>query len=254
MRFSLYQEFYKLIHQKMVWISPLVLLGLMVTTGFTIGYNESKLLMTTCYDAPDWIILILAVVGATFFSMEFQNNAILTLIYKSANKRAVYFSKYIVILGYNILLHVIAMAFTFVLWMTPLSRPVSWSTLYLYHQPLWENLLKTSAIDVLTTTFIISLIFLLSCLINNNAVVISVSLLMIFVGQFISGSLLNGNKAVYFLRWNPFNLTNLTRQYYNYATYVDTSHLSNVQLLCSTASYIVIFVTSGYLIFRKKRF
>lgn len=65
MKFSLYQEFYKLGHKKIAWIAPLVLLGLMVLAGYSIGYNQSRLLMATCYDAPDWIMLILVVVGAT---------------------------------------------------------------------------------------------------------------------------------------------------------------------------------------------
>ncbi|KRK64797.1 ABC superfamily ATP binding cassette transporter, membrane protein [Companilactobacillus tucceti DSM 20183] len=254
MAFSFYQEFYKLCHRKLAWIAPLTLLILMILTDLSIGYNESKLLMATCYNAPDWIMLILVVVGATTFSMEFQNNAILTLLYKSPSKALVYLSKYIVILIYNLWLHLIAMLFTFGLHETSLNQSVSWSTLYRYQQPLWENMLKTSAIDVLTTTFIISLIFLLSCLINSNSIVISVSLLMVFMGQFISDNLLNSEKFTQILRWNPFNMTNLTRQYYNYATYFDTSHLLNQQLLLGTLSYTLLFVIVGYLIFRKKRF
>lgn len=254
MSFSLYQEFYKLSHQKIAWLAPIVLLVLMVTTSFAIGYNESRLLMATCYDAPDWIMLLLVVVGATTFSMEFQNNAILTLLYKSPNKLFVYLAKYIVILGYNLCLHLAAIVFTLGLHLTSFNRPVAWAAIYRYQQPLWENMLKTSAIDLLTTTFIISLIFLLSCLINSNAIVISLSLLMVFLGQFISADLLNANKLTQILRWNPFNMTNLTRQYYNYVTYNETSHLLNTQLLFGTLGYTVLFVVAGYLIFRKKRF
>jgi len=254
MAFSLYQEFYKLNHRKLTWLAPLVLLILMILTGLSIGYNESKLLMATCYNAPDWIMLILVVVGATTFSMEFQNNAILTLLYKSPNKALVYLSKYIVILVYNLWLHLLAMLFTLGLHTIPMNQSVSWSAIYLYQQPLWENMLKTVAVDVLTTTFIISLIFLLSCLINSNAVVISISLLMVFMGQFVSANLLNAEKFTQVLRWNPFNMTNLTRQYYNYTTYFDTSHLLNQQLLQGTLSYTLLFIVVGYLIFRKKRF
>ncbi|NLR10700.1 ABC transporter permease [Lactobacillus sp. HBUAS51381] len=254
MAFSLYQEFYKLSHRKLTWIAPLVLLILMILTGLSIGYNESKLLMTTCYNAPDWIMLILVIVGSTTFSMEFQNNAILTLLYKAPNKILVYLSKYLVILGYNLWLHLLAILFTLGLRAIPMNQSMSWSALYRYQQPLWENMLKTSAIDVLTTTFIISLIFLLSCLINSNAIVISVSLLMVFMGQFISANLLNADRFTTVLRWNPFNMTNLTRQYYNYTTYFDTSHLLNQQLLQGTLSYTLLFIIVGYLIFRKKRF
>lgn len=254
MKASLYQEFYKLSHQKIVWISPLVLLVLMITTGYSIGYNESTLLTATTYNSPDWIMFILVAIGSTLFSMEFQNNAILTLLYKASNKIYVYLSKYIVILSYNFLLHLTAIIFTILLRYTSINDYVSWSSIYRYQQPLWENMLKTSLIDILTTTFIISLVFLLSCLINNNAVVISVSLLVVFMGQFISSNLLNNERFVRLLRWNPFNMTNLTRQYYNYTTYYETSHLLTWQLLIGTILYIVIFTVIGYSIFRKKRF
>jgi len=254
MAFSLYQEFYKLSHRKLAWLAPLVLLVLMISTGLAMGYNESRLLMATCYDAPDWMMLILVVVGATTFSMEFQNNAILTLLYKSPNKALVYLAKYLVILAYNVWLHLIAILFTVGLHALPMNQSMAWSVRYRYQQPLWENMLKTMTLDILTTTFIISLIFLLSCLINSNAVVISVSLLMVFMGQFISANLLNAGKFTQVLRWNPFNMTNLTRQYYNHATYFDTSHLLNQQLILGTLGYTLLFVVAGYLIFRKKRF
>lgn len=254
MAFSLYQEFYKLSHRRLTWFAPLVLFVLMILTGLSIGYNNSKLLMATCYNAPDWIMLILVVVGATTFSMEFQNNSILTLLYKSPNKVFVYLAKYVVILCYNVWLHIIAILFTVGLHALPMNRPLAWSALYRYQQPLWENMLKTAAVDILTTTLIISLIFLLSCLINNNAIVISINLLMVFLGQFISSNLLNSEKFTQVLRWNPFNMTNLTRQYYNHATYFDTSHLLNQQLMLGTLGYTLLFIIAGYFIFRKKRF
>lgn len=254
MNFSVRQEFYKLKYRKIVWISPIILLVLMLTTAYTIGYNESSLLVATCYDSPDWIMLILIIVGSTTISMEFQNNAILTLIYKSSNKAYVYISKYITILYYNVFLHLIAIVFTLLLNETHINQNISLLSIYKYRQPLWENILKISMLDILTTTFIISIIFLLSCMINNNAIVISISLLVIFIGQFISSNLLNNEKFVSLLRWNPFNMTNLTRQYYNYATYFETSHLSNSKLLFGTAVYTLLFTIIGYLIFRKKHF
>lgn len=254
MNFSVRQEFYKLKYRRIIWISPIILLVLMITTAYTIGYNESSLLIATCYDSPDWIMLILIIFGSTTVSMEFQNNAILTLLYKSSNKVYVFLSKYITILCYNVFLHLMAIIFTLLLNRTQINQSMSLFSIYKYQQPLWENMLKISALDILTTTFIISLIFLLSCMINNNAAVISVSLLIIFIGQFISSNLLTNEKIVDILRWNPLNMTNLTRQYYNYTTYFETSHLSNFELLLGTVIYTLLFTIIGYLIFRKKHF
>lgn len=111
---SLYQEFYKLAHRKVTWIAPIILLGLMVLAGYTIGYGESKLLTALSYDSHDWIMFILVIVGATIFSMEFQNNAILTLLYKASSKLYVYLSKLIVLLVYNLFLHGLALILTVV--------------------------------------------------------------------------------------------------------------------------------------------
>lgn len=186
--------------------------------------------------------------------MEFQNNAILTLLTKSPNKAIVYLSKYLVLFCYDCFLHAIAILFTIGLRYAPLNSHVSWSTIYLYHEPLWENMLKTVGVDLLTTMFIISLVFLLSCLINSNATVTIISLLIVFMGQFVSSSLLNYRDWLPLIKWNPFNMINLTREYYNYVTYYATSQLSNAQLLTGTLCYTLLFVTLGYLIFRKKYF
>src|SRR5699024_4378843 len=141
--------------------------------------------------SPDWIVFILIIIGATMFSMEFQNNAILTLLYKSKSKIQVYLSKYLIIFGYNLYLHGWAILFTVALRYAPLNSHVSWSTIYRYHQPLWQNMLLTALVDLLATTLIITLVFLLSCLIENNAVVTTLSFLIVFMGQAVSASLLN---------------------------------------------------------------
>lgn len=89
---------------------------------------------------------------------------------------------------------------------------------------------------------------------HKGGKMLTISLLVIFIGQFISSNLLNNEKLTYLLRWNPFNMTNLTRQYYNYTTYSETSHLLNFQLLLGTITYTLLFTIIGYLIFRKNIF
>ena len=254
MAYSIKQEFYKLIHRKITWISAILLLFLMILTGFAMAEDTKKLVLALTYDSSDFIMFILVIVGATSFSMEFQNNAILTLLYKSANKIEVYLSKYLAIFIYDIFLHVLAIFYTIVLRYTIFRYNVDWNTIYLYHQPVWINMLATSAIDLISTMLIITIVFLLSCIINNNAIVITVSLLVTFMGQSISASLMNKHMLIRVMKWNPFNMIDLTRQYANYSMYVLTTHLSNPQLLLGSLIYIIIFFIIGYLIFRKKRF
>jgi ABC-2 type transport system permease protein len=254
MMFSIRQEFFKLLHRKIVWISPIVMLGMMILVGYSLGEGDTKLLTTISYDAPDWIMLLLVVVGSTIFSMEYQNNAILTLLYKASNRVYVYFSKFIVIFCYNVVLHVIGVIFTIILRLIRFNGYVSWSTIYRYHQPIWENMLKTTVLDIFSVMLVISLIFLLSCLISDTTIVTSVGFLTIFIGQMFSAKLMSLPKFAGILKWNPLNMTNLTRQYYNYLTYHDTSHLSNLELIIGTVTYTIIFFGLGYLVFRKKRY
>lgn len=254
MLYSIKQEFYKLYHKKVAWIAPIILLALMMVAGYALGSEEKKLLLALCFDAPDWIMFILVVIGATTFSMEFQNNAILTLLYKASNKINVYLSKYVVLFLYDVFLHVLALIYTVFLHYTLFRSSIKWTTTYLYGQPIWENMLMAIEVDLITTMFIITLVFLLSCMINKNSIVVTVSFLFVFMGQTISSNLLNSDRFVNAMRWNPLNMLNLTRQFGNYSMYVDTTHLNNSQILLGSLVYIMIFFILGYIVFRKKRY
>ena len=254
MIYSIKQELYKLVHRKITWIAAIILFFLMLITGFALADESKKLILTLTFDSSDFIMFILVIIGATCFSMEFQNNTILTLLYKSSNKIYVYLSKYIVLFLYNVFLHLLALFYTICLQYTIFNYQVNWSTSYLYHQPVWLNMVTASLIDLVTTMLIIAIVFLLSCLINSSAIVITASLLITFMGQSISSDLMNGGKLVNIMKWNPFNMVDLTRQYGNYGMYVLTTHLNNQELLIGSLIYILIFVIAGYLIFRRKRF
>ncbi|WP_338199014.1 ABC transporter permease [Lactobacillus rizhaonensis] len=254
MIYSIKQELYKLVHRKISWIAALILFFLMLITGFALADESKKLILTLTFDSSDFIMFILVIVGATCFSMEFQNNTILTLLYKSSNKVYVYLSKYIVLFIYDVFLHLLALFYTICLRYTLFNYQVNWSELYLYHQPVWLNMLTALLIDLVTTMLIIAIVFLLSCLINSNAVVITASLLVTLMGQSISSDLMNGKKLVGIMKWNPFNMVDLTRQYANYSMYALTTQLNNQELLVGSLVYIFIFVIAGYLIFRRKRF
>ena len=90
---SIYREAYKLSHKKVTWFSPLLVLILMLALGFSEGKVQPKLLVMTCFGASEGILLVLVIVASSIFSMEFQNQAILTVMYKAPSKLYVYFSK-----------------------------------------------------------------------------------------------------------------------------------------------------------------
>lgn len=237
---ELKQELYKLGHRKLPWWIISFLILFMIFMGLAMGRDYSKLLVMTCYDSSQAIMLILVVVGSTIFSMEFQNKTILMVMYRASNKGAVYLAKFITIFIYNVFLHLVAMLVTIFFNTVPiLVNPVAWSTTYKYQQSLFINMIATTGVDIVTSTLIISLICLTSCLINSDTIVIVVNALIIFMGSTLSVNLLNANIGpIKLIRWNPLNMLNLTTQYYNYATYHLTSMLSSTQLLIGTLCYL----------------
>lgn len=253
---ELKQELYKLGHRKLPWWIISVMILIMIILGLAMGKQYGKLLVMTCYDSSQIIMLILVVVGSTIFSMEFQNRTILPLMYHATNKGTAYLAKFITIFIYNVLLHIIAIVVTIFFNTVPVvANLVSWTDVYKYNQPLFVNMLATTGVDIITSTMIISLICLMSCIINSNTIVIMINAGIIFMGSNLSSNLLNSNIGPdQIIRWNPFNMLNLTTQYYNYATYHLTSKLSNPELLIGTLCYTMIFTLLGYLIFKQKKF
>lgn len=251
---ELKQELYKLNHRKLPWTIILLMLFLMVLIGLGMGRTYSNLLVMTCYDSSAIIMLLLVIVGSTIFSMEFQNGTIISLMYRSRSRSDVFFAKFLTLFIYDVILHVAAMLLTVLLNIVPiLNNPVSWTAIYKYHQPLVVNMFMTTGVDLVTSTFIISLICLFSCLINSNTVVIAINALLIFMGTGLSSDLLLahvGPSSI--IRWNPFNMLNLTNQYYNYAAYHITSMLSNGQLLTGAICYTIIFTLAAYWCFQRK--
>jgi len=255
MKFLLRNEIFKLSHQKVTWIAPFTVVILMIVTGILMGDSDPQLLIMASYNSSEWILFALIIVGSTIFSTEFENHTILTTLYKSSNKFEVFAAKFIVISIYNVALHVFSLILTLLLQLTPLNAHISWLIINQYHQRLLVNMFVTTGIDLISSTLIISLIFLTSCLINNNSLVITINIAIVFMGQSASASLLRDNhKYLSLIRWNPLNMYNLTTQYYNYGSYHAVSHLTNAGLLLGTLAYIVIFLFLGYYIFKGKRF
>ncbi|MCT3033279.1 ABC transporter permease [Pediococcus pentosaceus] len=251
---SIKQEFFKFVHQKSVWIMPLIILVLMIGTNFSLGYGETKVLISQCYAAQYWILITLVIVGSTMFSMEYQYNTILTLLYKSRSRMHVYFAKFVLVFAYDLFLHMWAIVWTFILKIILNSDNISWSDIYLYHEPIWRNMAHGVLLDIFSTMMIIGLIFVLSCLFSSNGVVITVTLLVFFMGNSFSADILMSNHLVSIMKWNPLNMLNVVDQYFNYLSYHPVSQLSNFQLTYGTGVWIVVLFGVGYYIFERRHF
>ena len=253
MQAALSQEYYKLLHKKLTWFAPGIIVGLMLLMPLT--FNDPHWLVMANFGSSQWILLVLVIVGATLFSMEIQHNTILTLLYKAPNRRIIYLAKLIVLFGYNIVLHLFALGLTILFNTLAIGGHANWLTTYQYHQSLLTNTIMTATIDLGMSLMLIGFLFLLSCLLTNNAVVITTSITIVFMGQALSSKLLNEHPQFgSWLKFNPLNMLNLTFQYANYPVYHKLTQLTNGQLLLGTLGYAVLFLWLGNWCFKRRHF
>ncbi|QIL50323.1 ABC transporter permease subunit [Weissella coleopterorum] len=254
---SVAKELKKLSKRKISWISLILTFIFMLIMGASLRSEYSKLLIMGSFGLDTISPFLLILVGSTIFSMEFKNNTIWLLLYKSKSKHIAFWAKIITLFLYDILLHVVAIIYTMILSITILNKSISsWLNIYQYNEPLIINLLKTSFLDIIATMIVISFVCLLSILIKSSEVVITLSILTVFMGSGISNSIIYSYKSLMNIaRWNPLNIsTHLTTQYYNYNSYHDMTRLSNVQMLYGGIGYIILLLFIGFIIFRSKRF
>ncbi|MCD2256388.1 ABC transporter permease [Lactobacillus sp. CC-MHH1034] len=255
MTIVLKREFYKLTKRKITWIAPVLMLAFMIFIGTAMGSTYDNLLIMSCFDSGDCLLLVLVIIGSTVFSAAFQSHTILTELYKAPSRLNVYGAKLLVLLLYNFALHLLAIVWTCILSWVTFKQPVQWFKVYQHHQPLIVNLLTTTGLDILVGMLIIGFVFLTSCLIRSNAVVTTFNMIIIFMGPFVTRNLIGVKpQLASIIKWNPLAMTNLTQQYYNYVAYHPVTLLRTDQLLWGTLGYGLLLITLGYLAFRKRQF
>lgn len=253
MKTALSQEFYKLVHNKLTWWTSLLIVPLMLTMPMT--FKDTRWLIMANFGSSQWILLVLIIVGATLFSMETQYNTILMVLYKAPSRLIIYIAKFIILCCYDLSLHLFALILTILFKMLAIGGQTSWGAIYQYQQSLIINTFTTSIIDISMSLMVIALLFLLSCLIDSNAIVIATSIVIVFMGQILSSILLHEQpEFVNWLKWNPFNMLNLTFQYANYPVYHKLTQLATNQLLVGTLCYTLLFLWLGNTCFKRRHF
>lgn len=251
MRNSLTEEFYKFNHQKVLLYGILTLLFLMIYGGVSSDVTQTSIVFG--FGAVQWIPVILIAVGSAFFAMEYSNNTIIMLLYKSSSKLKIYVSKFLVIFLYGVLLTIIATFFTFVLKTVLVGSKYNWLTDFDGRGPLLNILMLNMVGAVIYSFFIVALSFMLIMLVKVNAAVIGIGLALGFLGASISSALMKtfpGLAAV--IRWNPLNMIFVTQQLAN-KSYADISNLGGLQIICGTIIYGLIFAMVGYVLFKHRR-
>ncbi|MBB1068887.1 ABC transporter permease [Limosilactobacillus sp. RRLNB_1_1] len=249
MKTNLSHEFYKMIHQRSSWVAVIVLFGLMLYSATPTAYI-TKNLISQGFGTGQWVIIIMITLSANFIAMELKNNTMTTLLYKSPNRWGVFVAKLIVLIVYSIVLLIAGFIFTLIIKAVLVNSHFTWQSIY--HQHTLFNSLLLNLLGVgIYLLFIITLSMLLISLFKSSAVVIVIGLFIGFLGANISALIMQtfpGIKSI--IAWNPLNMINIITQLSN-SRVIQSSALTNNELIIGNLIYVVVFLLIGILVFRK---
>lgn len=242
MRNNLCQEMKKFWYQKKPLWGVLILFILMYYSLIMGHHNERDVIQL--FGAGQWTLIILVTISSAFMSMEYRDNTIVTMLYKSSNRFNIYFSKIIVLVLYSALLSFCGVIFTIL-------------EVVFSHQLLTINVLRTLLFNTFGTflysIFIVTLSLLLISLVKIDAIVIVAGLMLGFLGATFSNILMSlFHNWSELIRWNPLNMIYIVNQLSD-SKYFKYTLLTNVELVLGTVSYAMIFLIIGYWAFKKRR-
>lgn len=250
MKINLSHEFYKFAHRKIPLYGILILLALML---YTIGSSNeiSRSLVSQGFGAGQWAIIIVIAISSDMIAMEWRNNTMATLLYKTSHRSILYIAKFIVLVVYSVILLVFGTIFSFIIKFLMIGSKYSWQDDYHGH-PLVNALFLNMGGTMIYLVFVIALSLMLILLIKNNATVIIIGLAIGFLGSDLSSlamSAFPGLKLV--LAWNPLNMINIITQLSNNEI-TKITYLTNLELIIANLVYDTVFFLIGMLLFKKR--
>lgn len=249
MKTNLTHEFYKMAHQRSSWWAVPVLLGLMLYSSTPTAYI-TKGLVAQGFGAGQWTIIIMIALSANFVTMEYRNNTMTTLLYKSPNRQTVFFTKLIVLLLYGVGLLLISFLFALGLKLLLVNSRFTWGAAFHQHTLIQALVLNLSGVGIYLL-FTVTLSLLLVSLTKSNATVIIIGLFIGFLGADISGVMMQAFPGLgHVIAWNPLNMINVITQLSNSGV-MKTTLLSNGELVMGNLIYAFIFLVAGLWAFKK---
>ena len=224
----------------------LALLSLMFIMAISVPVTRTAII--TGFKTPQWLLMIIVIIGANFMIMEDQHTTIRTLLYRHTYRWSIYLAKLLILTLYTGVLTTLSLLFT-VLLKTTLASQLSWQS-----ERLFSHLVVGMAGTCLVGILLLTIILLLSCLFPVNTVVICLGLILIFTGQGIASLTIGSSSPILvnILKWQPLNMLNLMAQLPD-PSYQKDTYLSNSQLLAGIIGYSGFFLAIGYWRFKHKR-
>lgn len=178
--------------------------------------------------------------------MEFYYGTIKNLLYRRYDRLSIILSKILAILIYSLMIYIIIIVFTIII------KYILLPDLDIFKDDLFNNLIFSSIGQFVSLWLILSITMLLSCIIKNPGISISLGIMMYFALSIISSILTQLIIKWEWIKWNPLNMLNLSVQITN-ESFESITHLKVYELFMGNILYIFIFILLITLVFSKKR-
>lgn len=249
------QELFKLTKKKSTFISPLLLVVLIIATGvLTKKYSGAiapDTMFTSSFSGTSWIVFIMIATSSTIISMESQYGTLKNLLYRKYSRGEILASKWLTLAIYSVFLYIVATV-TSIIVKIVLFPSISFTQTLENGQTLLKALMLNILGSYIGLWLILSLVLMLACFINSSGAAISVGIVFYFASSIISDILTAVITKWEWIKWNPVSMLSLQKQLGNEKIMEPLTHLSTNQLLIGNVLYIIIFLGLGYVVFNKK--
>ncbi|WP_445450892.1 ABC transporter permease [Enterococcus faecalis] len=249
------QELFKLTKKKSTFISPLLLVVLIIATGvLTKKYSGAiapDTMFTSSFSGTSWIVFIMIATSSTIISMESQYGTLKNLLYRKYFRGEILASKWLTLAIYSVFLYIVATV-TSIIVKIVLFPSINFTQTLENGQTLLKALMLNILGSYIGLWLILSLVLMLACFINSSGAAISVGIVFYFASSIISDILTAVITKWEWIKWNPVSMLNLQKQLGNEKIMEPLTHLSTNQLLIGNVLYIIIFLGLGYVAFNKK--
>lgn len=248
------QELYKIYKKKSTFILFGVLILIMILVAIMANKQpdilEPTQMFTTAYNAFAFALFILIIQAATIITMEFEYGTIKNLLLRNYSRTQVLISKWITLFIYSFILYV-STSFIAIVLKIIFHPNVSFSQNVIGNLSAIQALLGTGAGTFLSAWLLMSLVLLLSTIFRNTAVSVAIGIIFYFVTSIVAGILFFAIEKWEWLKWNPFNMLNLSNQI-TIENLESSTHLTIPELLAGNILYTAVLLFLVYFVFRKR--
>lgn len=247
MLFLLKQELYKLFHKKSTYANIIIQMIFMLSMALlSIKYNKifnQKSLFLDDFTGELWSLFVLIYLSSTILLKEFSYGTIKLLISKNFSRLQIYLSKIITVFIYSLIMFAVSIIFSVILKITFFDFNLTGKTINLF--------IQNNIAQFFTTWLIISFVFALSILFKASGVALSLGIIVYFASAIAANFMFGMIKQNHILKYNPINLMNFSSQIDN-PLLKQLTLLSNTEYIVLIIVYVLLFLTIGNYLFKKR--